>query len=87
MRITMTCFYPELRRSQWLKCLQQGGSNLSQIKSRIDTKGFFAQSYKGASLFSAYNKGVSLNDILKAGDWTNADNFLNHYYAHASDTQ
>ena len=29
-----------------------------------------------ASLSSAYSKGVSLNDILKAGDWTNTDTFL-----------
>ena len=24
--------------------------------------------------------------ILKTGDWTNADTFLKHYYAHASDS-
>ena len=52
----------------------------------IDTQDFSAHSYKGASLSSAYNEAVSLNAILKAGDWTNADAFLNHYYAHASDT-
>ena len=46
---------------------------------------FSAHSYRGASLSSAYDKGVSLNDILKAGDWTNSDTFLNPYCAHAFD--
>ena len=55
--------------------------------SEIDNEVFFSgRSYRGASLFSAYNKGVSLDDILKAGHWTNADTFLNHCYAHVSDT-
>ena len=53
--------------------------------SGIDTKDFSAHSYKSASLSSAYNKGVPLN-ILKRGNWTNADTFLKHYYAHASDS-
>ena len=38
------------------------------------------------SLSAAYKKKVSLNDILKDGDWTNADTFISHYYAHASDS-
>ena len=37
-------------------------------------------------LSSAYNKGVSLNDILKAGDWADKDTFLRYYYVHAFDT-
>ena len=40
---------------------------------------------RDASLSSAYNEGVSLGDILKVGDWTNADTYLNHYYACTSD--
>ena len=36
------------------------------------------------NVYNAYNKGVSLDDILKAGAWINADTFINHYYA--SDT-
>ena len=37
-------------------------------------------------LQSAYNKGVSLIDILKPGALTNADTFINYYYTHTSDT-
>ena len=50
----------------------------------MNTKGFSAHSYRDASLSSAYNKEVSLNDILKAGAWTNADTFVNRYYAHVT---
>ena len=49
--------------------------------SGIGTKVFSAHSYRGTWLSFAYNKGVSLNDILKVGD-----SFSNHYYAHASNT-
>ena len=54
--------------------------------SGIDTKVFSAHLYRGVSLYSEYNKGVSLNDILNAGDWINAYTFISHYYVHASDT-
>ena len=46
--------------ARWLKCVLS--------LSGIVTKVFSAHSYRGASLSSAYNKGLSLNDILKAGD-------------------
>ena len=68
----------KVSRARWLK-------NIVSL-SGIDTKGFSAHSYRWASLSSAYNKGASLNDILKSGAWTNADTFINHYYAHVSDT-
>ena len=54
--------------------------------SGIDTKVFSVHSYRGVSLSTACNNGVTLNDILKVGDWTNADTFLNQYYAHVSRT-
>ena len=54
--------------------------------SGIDTKVFSAHSYRGASLSSAYNNGVSLDAILKAGDWTNADTLVNQFYAYTSYT-
>ena len=57
-----------------------------RIESELIQKVFSAHSYRGALLSSAYNKGESLNNIFEAGDWTNADTFLSHYYAHASDT-
>ena len=46
---------------------------------------FSADSFRGVSVSSAYNKRVSLNDSLKAGDFTNSDTFLN-YFAYTSDT-
>ena len=86
MKITIICFYPwatikpvtKVSLARWHKTIHS--------LSGIDTTNNFAHSYRGASLSSAYNKGVSLNDILKAGAWTNTDNFINHYYVHASDT-
>ena len=42
----------------------------------INNNDFSAHSYRGASLSSAYNKGVSLNNILKAGDRTNAPSLV-----------
>ena len=56
------------------------------LLSGINTKVFSSHSYRGDSLSSTHNKGVSPNDFLKAGDWTNADTFLNRYYAHVYDT-
>jgi len=56
--------------------------------SGIDTKVFFLFIHIEVLqyTYSACNKGVSLNDIFKPGDWTNADTFINHYSAHASNT-
>ena len=64
----------KVSRARWLKSIL--------LLSGINTKVFSAHSYRGASLSFAYNKGVSINDILKAEDWT----FLNNYYVNASDT-
>ena len=67
---------------RWLKTVHHTVS-----LSGIDTNVFSAYSYRGDSLSSAYNKGVSLDsDILKAGDWTNADTSLSHYCAHVSNS-
>lgn len=54
--------------------------------SGVDTKVFQAHSFRGASLSSAYSKGVSLNDIMKAGDWRQVETFFKHYNAPASNT-
>ena len=54
--------------------------------SGIDTKVFSAHSFRGASLSSAYTKGVSISDIMSAGDWKQAETFFAHYYAPASNT-
>ena len=64
----------EVSQAKWLK------SVLSLVDAKIDSKVFSDHSYRGDSLSFAYNKGVSLNDTFKAGDWPNEDIFSNHYY-------
>ena len=86
MKFTRICFTPRYLKNLVTKVFLARWLKTVLSLSGIDTQVFFAHSYRGASLSSAYNKGVSLNDILKAVNWTNADSFLNHYYAHASDT-
>ena len=56
------------------------------FKAKIDTKMFSAHSYRGASLSSAYSKGISIREIVAAGDWTNADTFHKHYFGHSIDS-
>ena len=64
--------------ARWLKSVLQAAG--------IDTGVFSAHSYRGASLSSAYAKGVSLTEIVRAGDWSSADTFLTHYFGHSVDT-
>lgn len=47
----------------------------------IDTSIFKAHSYRGASLSHALQKGASIDDIIKAGNWSNANTFLKYYNA------
>ena len=54
--------------------------------ANIDTSIFSAHSYRGSSLSAAYARGVSISDIVKAGDWTNVNTFFNHYCAESMDT-
>ena len=60
--------------ARWLKhALREAG---------IDTSVYSAHSYRGSSLSAAFAKGVSLEKIVKAGDWTNVNTFKAHYLAH-----
>ena len=52
----------------------------------IDTSTFTAHSYRGAGLSSAFQRGASINQIMNAGNWKNADIFHNYYCAPSEDT-
>ena len=47
----------------------------------INTETFKAHSYRGAGLSKAYQKGASLDQIVKAGNWSNSCIFKNYYHA------
>ena len=52
--------------------------------AKIDTSIFKAHSFRGASLSHAYSKGASINQIVAAGNWTNASTFFRFYNAPSS---
>ena len=64
--------------ARWLKTVLKAAG--------IDTEVFSAHSYRGASLSSAYSKGVSLSEIVRSGDWSSTETFLTHYFGHSIDT-
>ena len=64
--------------ARWLK--------LALISAGIDANTFGAHSYRGASLSDAYAKGVSIPQIMKAGDWTTSKTFFKHYNTPSTDT-
>ena len=45
----------------------------------IDTSIFSAHSYRGALTSKAFSSGISLNDILKTANWSNAETFFKFY--------
>jgi hypothetical protein len=47
--------------------------------SGIDIKNFSAHSSRTASSSYGFLSGLPLNDVLKAGGWTNAGTFAKHY--------
>lgn len=66
---------PVTRQTQarWLKlCLKLAGINADQ---------FSAHSFRGAGLSNAYKNGASIEEIVKAGSWTNVETFKRHYFA------
>ncbi|CAB4007323.1 Transposon Tf2-9 poly [Paramuricea clavata] len=56
---------------RWVKCFLQD--------SGIDIKHFSAHSSRMASSSYGFLSGLLLNDVLKAGGWTNAGTFAKHY--------
>ena len=56
---------------RWVKCFLQ--------YSGIDIKKFSAHSSRTASSSYGFLSGLPLNDVLKAGGWTNAGTFTKHY--------
>lgn len=47
--------------------------------SGIDTTKFKAHSVRGVSTSKAFRSGVSVDDVIKMTDWTNAGTFLKFY--------
>lgn len=47
--------------------------------SGIDTSVFSAHSYRGAATSQAYISGMSLSDIIKTANWSNANTFFRFY--------
>ena len=56
---------------RWVKCFLQD--------SGIDIKKISAHSSRTASSSYGFLSGLPLNDVLKAGGWTNAGTFAKHY--------
>ena len=52
----------------------------------IDTSIFKAHSYRGAGLSHALNKGATIDQIVKAGNWANASTFNKFYNAPSYDS-
>ena len=71
--------------SKTKKCFWLGGSKLSSHYPELILK-IFCSPIQRCFTILCNSKGVYLNDILKTGDWTDADTFVNHYYAQTSDT-
>ena len=58
--------------------------------SGIDTGVFKAHSFRGAAASAAFNRGCSLQQILKTGDWSSVKNFKKFYLypeSHTSNSQ
>ena len=47
----------------------------------IDTSTFKSHSYRGAGLSKAFQRGASLHEIVKAGNWSNPNIFKSYYNA------
>lgn len=65
--------------SRWLK--------MSLEMAGIDVTQFSGHSYRGAGLSCAMNRGASLDQIVKAGCWKNAETFKRHYYGPENDSE
>ena len=52
----------------------------------IDTTIFKAHSFRGAGLSHAYQKGASIQEIVKAGNWSNVSTFNRFYNAPCNDS-
>lgn len=52
----------------------------------IDTNQFKAHSFRGAGLSNAKSKGATIQQIMTAGDWTNAQTFNSFYNAPSTES-
>ena len=65
--------------ARWLKeALKISGINTNLYKSH---------SFRGASLSAAFDKGASISEIIKAGNWSNIGTFKTFYQAPPDDTR
>ena len=60
------------RIAHWIKDLLQDAG--------VDINVFKAHSARGASATAAYNKGVSMQEILQTADWSKDSTFRRFYY-------
>ena len=49
-------------------------------ESGVDTKVFKPHSCRSASTSAATNAGVTIDNVLKQGNWTNASTFYKYYF-------
>ena len=49
-------------------------------ESAVDTKIFKLQSCRSASTSAAINARVTIDNVLKQGNWTNASTFYKYYF-------
>ena len=49
-------------------------------ESGVDTKIFKPHSRRSASTSAATNAGVTIDNVLKQGNWTNASTFYKYYF-------
>ena len=61
--------------ARWLKCVLSA--------SGTDTDKFKAHSFRGAATSAAFDKGCSLDTILKTADWSSDKNFKKFYLRHS----
>ena len=52
---------------------------LKQMLVMAGIENYGSHSYRGAGLSNVFTKGASINQIIKAGDWTNARTFNTFY--------
>ena len=53
----------------------------------IDTSTYKSHSYRGAGLSHAFQKGASINQIMKAGNWANESTFRKFYNCPSNESE
>ena len=53
---------------------------LKQVLQLAGIQNYGSHSYRGAGLSKAFDRGISIKDIIQAGDWSNSRTFRRFYY-------